>query len=133
MSEMFEIEARLEKKGITLDAMVEAAMGLYISHGMPDDQAAENIRGKMQKYLADPNVASLLLGAVLLEEELYENRKDSEIAEDPVFSSAMRSSAWLSPNVSEEPTHGSSLPGTTRKSPASLLRSDPFSTMPWQA
>ncbi len=85
MSEMFEIEARLEKKGITLDAMVEAAMGLYISHGMPDDQAAENIRGKMQKYLADPNVASLLLGAVLLEEELYENRKDSEIAEDPVF------------------------------------------------
>ena len=49
--------------------MVDAAMGLYISHGMPDEQAAENIRGKMQKYLADPNVASLLLGAVLLEEE----------------------------------------------------------------
>ena len=85
MSEMFEIEARLEKRGITFDAMVDAAMGLYISHGMPDEQAAENIRGKMQKYLADPNVASLLLGAVLLEEELYENRKDSEIADDPVF------------------------------------------------
>jgi len=85
MSEMFEIEARLEKKGITLDAMVEAAMGLYVSHGMLDDQAADNIRGKIQKYLADPNVASLLLGAVLLEEELYENRKDSEIADDPVF------------------------------------------------
>lgn len=82
---MFEIEARLEKRGITLDAMVEAAMGLYVSHGMPDDQAADNIRGKIQKNLADPNVASLLLGAVLLEEELYENRKDSEIADDPVF------------------------------------------------
>jgi len=82
---MFEIEARLEKRGITFDAMVDAAMGLYISHGMPDEQAAENIRKKMQKYLTDPNVASLLLGAVLLEEELYEKRKNSEIAEDPVF------------------------------------------------
>jgi alpha-ribazole phosphatase CobZ len=82
---MFEIGARLEKKGITLDAMVDAAMGLYVSHGIPDEQAADNIKRKMQKYLADPNVASLLLGAMLLEDELYENRKNSEIAEDPVF------------------------------------------------
>ncbi len=82
---MFEIEARLEKKGITLDAMVDAAMGLYISHGIPEEQAALEIKGRMQKYLQDPNVSSLLLGAILLEEELYEKRKDSEIAEDPVF------------------------------------------------
>ena len=31
---MFEIEERLENKGITLDAIVEAAMGLYVSHGI---------------------------------------------------------------------------------------------------
>src|SRR5208337_1140132 len=55
------------------------------SHGIPEEQAALEIKRRMQKYLQDPNVSSLLLGALLLEEELYEKRKDSEIAEDPVF------------------------------------------------
>jgi alpha-ribazole phosphatase CobZ len=82
---MFEIEEWLGKKGITLDAIVKAAMGLYVSHGMPEEQASVNIKAKLQKYLKDPNVSSLLLGAVLLEEEIYEKRKNSEIAEDPVF------------------------------------------------
>jgi len=82
---MFEIEERLENKGITLDAIVETAMGLYISKGMPEEQTSMNITEKIQKYLKDPNVSSLLIGAVLLEEELYEKRKNSEIAEDPVF------------------------------------------------
>jgi alpha-ribazole phosphatase CobZ len=85
ISEMFEIEERLKNKGITIDAIVEAAMGLYVSHGIPEEQASMNIKAKIQKYLQDPNVSSLLLGAVLLEEELYEKRKNSEIAEDPVF------------------------------------------------
>jgi alpha-ribazole phosphatase CobZ len=65
--------------------MVDAAMGLYVSHGIPEEQASQNIKNKMLKYLKDPNVSSLLLGAVLLEEELFEKRKNSEIAEDPVF------------------------------------------------
>jgi alpha-ribazole phosphatase CobZ len=82
---MFEIEKRLEKKKITLDAIVEAAMGLYVSHGMPEQQAADEIKEKIQKYLDDPNVSSLLVGAILLEDELYVNRKNSEIANDPVF------------------------------------------------
>jgi alpha-ribazole phosphatase CobZ len=82
---MFEIEERLEKKKITLDAIVEAAMALYVSHGMPEQQAAGEIKKKIKKYLNDPNVSSLLLGAILLEEELYLNRKNSEIADDPVF------------------------------------------------
>jgi len=82
---MFEIEERLEKKRITLDAIVEAAMGLYVSHGMPEQQAAGEIKKKIQKYLDDPNVSSLILGAILLEEELYVKRKNSEIADDPVF------------------------------------------------
>jgi alpha-ribazole phosphatase CobZ len=82
---MFEIEQRLLEKGITLDEMVAAAMGLYVSHGMPEDQAAQEIRKKIKKHLGDPNVASLLLGAILLEDELFTKRKNSEIADDPVF------------------------------------------------
>jgi alpha-ribazole phosphatase CobZ len=82
---MFEIEQRLQSCGITIDDMVSAAMGLYVSHGMPDEQAATELRKKIKKYLDDPNVASLLLGAILLEEELYIKRKNSEIADDPIF------------------------------------------------
>ena len=72
---MFEIEQRLLDKGITLDDIVAAAMGLYVSHGMPDDQAAAEIKRKIIKYLDDPNVSSLLLGAILLEDELYQQAK----------------------------------------------------------
>jgi alpha-ribazole phosphatase CobZ len=82
---MFEIEQRLQTHGITIDDMVSAAMGLYVSHGIPDDQAAAELRRKMKKYLNDPNVASLLLGAILLEDELYTRRTNSEIADDPIF------------------------------------------------
>ena len=82
---MFEIESRLEEHGITLEAMVDAAMILYVSHGMPEQEAEIEIKKKMLKYLKDPNVSSLLLGAILLEEELYIKRKNSEIADDPVF------------------------------------------------
>ena len=82
---MFEIEQRLVDKGITLDEIVDAAMGLYVSHGMPEDQAKVEIRKKIKKYLDDPNVSSLLLGAILLEDELYTRRRNSEIADDPVF------------------------------------------------
>jgi alpha-ribazole phosphatase CobZ len=82
---MFEIQQRLLEKGITLDEMVTAAMGLYVSHGMPEEEAALEIRKKITKYLDDPNIASLLLGAILLEDELYTKRKNSEIADDPVF------------------------------------------------
>jgi alpha-ribazole phosphatase CobZ len=82
---MFEIEERLTDNGITLDDIVTAAMDLYVSHGMPADQAADDLRRKIKKYLDDPNVSSLLLGAILLEDELYNKRKNSEIADDPVF------------------------------------------------
>jgi alpha-ribazole phosphatase CobZ len=84
-NDMFEIEERLTDNGITLDDIVTAAMDLYVSHGMPADQAADDLRRKIKKYLDDPNVSSLLLGAILLEDELYNKRKNSEIADDPVF------------------------------------------------
>lgn len=82
---MFEIEERLLEQGISLDEIVQAGMALYVSHGMQETEAAANLRAKIQKYLKDPNVSSLLLGAILLEDELYNKRKNSEIADDPVF------------------------------------------------
>lgn len=82
---MFEIEERLEKKGITTDAIVEAGMALYVPHGMSPESARERLRERIAASYLDPNISSLLLGAVLLEEELYDRRKNSEIADDPVF------------------------------------------------
>jgi alpha-ribazole phosphatase CobZ len=82
---MFEIEQRLLDNGIGVDEIVNAAMGLYVSHGMDEEEAAVEIKKKILRYLEDPNVSSLLLGAILLEDELFNKRKNSEIAEDPVF------------------------------------------------
>ena len=50
---MFEIEQRLLNNGITIDDIVDAAMGLYVSHGMPEDQASVEIKRKIIKYLAN--------------------------------------------------------------------------------
>jgi alpha-ribazole phosphatase CobZ len=85
VSTMFEIEQRLEEKGVTLDIIVSTAMELYVPHGMDAEDAAPLVREKITRALTDPNVSSLLLGAVLLEDELYWKRKTSEIQDDPVF------------------------------------------------
>ena len=82
---MFEIEQRLLNRGISCEDIVAAAMELYVSHGMPEEQAAAEIKRKIVKCFDDPNVSSLLLGAILLEDELFCRRKNSEIADDPVF------------------------------------------------
>ena len=82
---MFEIEQRLLEKGIPLDEIVAAAMELYVAHGMPADKASQVLAEKISKSYKDPNVSSLLLGAILLEDELYWKRKNSEIQDDPVF------------------------------------------------
>lgn len=82
---MFEIERRLEEKGITRSDIVASAMELYVPHGISADEAAGRLDEKIVKALKDPNISSLLLGAVLLEDELYWKRKNSEIADDPVF------------------------------------------------
>ena len=60
-------------------------MELYVSHGIEAEEAADLLDAKIGKAFGDPNVASLLLGAILLEDELYWRRKNSEIADDPVF------------------------------------------------
>ncbi|NTW92234.1 MAG: phosphatidylglycerophosphatase A [Methanoregulaceae archaeon] len=81
---MFRIEERLKEKGVSMDDMVDAAMILYVPHGLEADEAAGRIREKITKYLTDPNISSLLLGALLLEEEIFGCR-DPEIHGDPVF------------------------------------------------
>jgi alpha-ribazole phosphatase CobZ len=82
---VFEIEERLAAKGAVIDAILDAAMALYVPHGMNADDARSVLSQKVSKAFADPNVSTLLLSAVLLEEELYWKRKNSEIAEDPIF------------------------------------------------
>lgn len=82
---MFGIEERLQQKGVHVDSMVSAAMLLYVPHGLGPEEAARNIREKILKYLQDPNIASLLLGAILLEDELFVRQKDSGIQDDPVY------------------------------------------------
>ncbi|WAC05634.1 MAG: phosphatidylglycerophosphatase A [Methanoregula sp.] len=82
---MFEIERRLRDKDILIEDIVAAGMVLYVSHGMSKGDAAVELDKKIKKYLCDPNVSSLILGAILLEDELFHNRADSEIRDDPVF------------------------------------------------
>ncbi|HOT03851.1 MAG TPA: phosphatidylglycerophosphatase A [Methanolinea sp.] len=82
---MFEIGERLQQKGAGMEEIVGAAMELYVPHGVPEGEAREMIRRMIEKYMEDPNVASLLLGAILLEDELYWKRANSEIKDDPVF------------------------------------------------
>jgi alpha-ribazole phosphatase CobZ len=81
---MFRIEERLEKKGISIDDMVTAAMLLYVPHGLSAGEAQVAIRTKIGKYMEDPNISSLLLGAILLEEELFDGDQP-ELEGDPVF------------------------------------------------
>ena len=82
---MFDIEARLREKGILRTDVVAAAMELYVSHGITAEEAAARLHEKIGEAFSDPNISSLLLGAILLEDELYWKRKNSEIADDPVF------------------------------------------------
>jgi alpha-ribazole phosphatase CobZ len=82
---MFGIVERLEGMGIGIPSIVDAAMVLYVSHGIPPEEAQGIIAGKLEKAMTDPNVSSLLLAAVLLEEELCSRNPDTGIRNDPVF------------------------------------------------
>ncbi|ASJ06892.1 alpha-ribazole phosphatase CobZ [Thermococcus pacificus] len=61
-----ELLQRLEKHGITLEKMLDTAMGLYI--GDNPEEAREMLGRLMLHYLGDINVQSLLMAALLLEE-----------------------------------------------------------------
>ncbi|MDD1718761.1 MAG: phosphatidylglycerophosphatase A [Methanoregulaceae archaeon] len=81
---MFGVEQRLAERGVTADEMIAAAMVLYVPHGKTAAQAEEDLREKFKRYLRDPNVSSLLIGAILLEDELCSGN-NPDISGDPVF------------------------------------------------
>jgi len=60
-----ELLQRLEEHGVTLEAMVEAAIELYIGNN------PEEVQGRLKKlmlhYLDDINIQALLMAALLLE------------------------------------------------------------------
>jgi alpha-ribazole phosphatase CobZ len=82
---MFEILERLQHQGVALPEIVDAAMALYVPHGIGPKEAKQQLEQKILAALNDPNVCSLLIAAILLEEELVNQRADSELADDPVF------------------------------------------------
>jgi alpha-ribazole phosphatase CobZ len=81
---MFEIQERLIRVGISVADIATAASELAnrISGNPPD---IGEITRRISHFLTDPNVSSLLLAAILLEDELIANRPKSEIADDPIW------------------------------------------------
>ncbi|MBN1165688.1 MAG: phosphatidylglycerophosphatase A [Methanospirillaceae archaeon] len=81
---MFEIKERLGKTGVSLPDIVDAASELahLISDNPPDQR---EINRRIAHFLTDPNISSLLLAAILLEDELIAKRPGSEIADDPIW------------------------------------------------
>ncbi|WP_297504964.1 alpha-ribazole phosphatase CobZ [Thermococcus sp.] len=61
-----ELLQKLENHGVTLDAVLDTALELYIGDDRGD--VREKLRKLMLRYLNDVNVQSLLTAALLLEE-----------------------------------------------------------------
>lgn len=81
---MFGALERLRARGVEVDGMVEAGMALYVPHGIDAEAAAVILKKLILRALDDPNVSSLLVGAILLEEELF-GRRGEGMTGDPVF------------------------------------------------
>ncbi len=64
------LEERLRERGITADSLVSTAMEMYVAHpGVPADGAEELFRKLLREALGDPNVASLIMAAIRLDED----------------------------------------------------------------
>ena len=82
---MFSVEDRLREKGAGIPEIVAAAMVLYVPHGVGAREAEGILSWKILTAFEDPNVSSLLLGALLLEEALTEKTDGTGVEGDPVF------------------------------------------------
>lgn len=82
---MFEILERLERCDVVLSDIIDAAMELYVPHGIDAVEARSRLLEKILAALNDPNVCSLLIAAILLEDDLVNRREHSDLADDPVF------------------------------------------------
>jgi alpha-ribazole phosphatase CobZ len=79
---MFGVEERLQGHGAGIPEIVAAGMALYVPHGIGPAEAEGILTKKITLAFSDPNVSSLLLGAILLEETLTGGRG---IDGDPVY------------------------------------------------
>ncbi|WP_297507010.1 alpha-ribazole phosphatase CobZ [Thermococcus sp.] len=70
-----ELLQRLEKHGVTMEKMLNTAMELYV--GGEHDKIRKRLERLMLRYLDDMNIQSLLMAALLLEENF-------EVEGDPV-------------------------------------------------
>jgi alpha-ribazole phosphatase CobZ len=82
---MFGVEERLQGHGAGIPEIVAAGMALYVPHGIGPAEAEGILSEKVTRALSDPNVSSLLLGAILLEETLTGRKDGRGIDGDPVF------------------------------------------------
>ncbi|MDD1657486.1 MAG: phosphatidylglycerophosphatase A [Methanomicrobiales archaeon] len=82
---MFGVEERLKGHGAGIPEIVAAGMLLYVPHGIPPPEAEGILARKITLAFDDPNVSSLLLGAILLEEAITGRRDGQGIDGDPVY------------------------------------------------
>jgi alpha-ribazole phosphatase CobZ len=75
----------LEKYGITIDNIVDSGMALCIS----EDSEIEDIKNKLKKTLLEmfdnPNVSTLLICAILLDEEGMKGKLPFDYDSDPTY------------------------------------------------
>jgi alpha-ribazole phosphatase CobZ len=80
----------LDEKGIKKEDLIETALELFVPHpGVEDKEKAEGFFNKeLDMAMADPNISSLILAGLCLEEEGLKGRipgiKKDEFIEDPV-------------------------------------------------
>jgi alpha-ribazole phosphatase CobZ len=82
---MFGVEEWLKGHGAGIPDIVAAGMALYVPHGIGPPEAEGILARKITLAFADPNVSSLLLGAILLEEAITGRKDGQGIEGDPVF------------------------------------------------
>ena len=80
---MDEIQSTLATYGITIDLLCDAAFQCIPDISAQSDP--ERLKERMNKALADTNVAVLITGAILLEEKLIIQDPDSVYASDPLW------------------------------------------------
>ena len=82
---------RLRERGVAVDDMVEAALQLFVPHpGVESrEKASEILREELMELMEDPNIASLVVAGLRLEEDgargLIPGLPASSYAKDPVF------------------------------------------------
>lgn len=76
---------KLEEFGITIDSLLDAGMDLYIGSNEERDRVKEKLKEILLKQLSNPNVSTLLIAAILLDNEGRANNLPFNYNEDPNY------------------------------------------------